>query len=45
MWRNEPSLFSDDDIVDPLSVDLSLRDTDDERIEAALEELLEGISC
>ncbi len=44
VWRYEPSLLSADDIADPLSVYLSLRDTDDERVEAALEELLEGIA-
>lgn len=44
VWRYDPFLLSDHDIADPLSVYLSLRDTDDERVEAALEELLEGIA-
>ena len=42
LWRYNPALFTDSDQVDPLSLVLSLRDDPDERIEAALEGLLEG---
>ncbi len=43
-WRYRPELLSDgNDAVDRLSLFLSLRDSHDERIEAALDELKEGI--
>jgi len=41
VWGYPPSLFAQKDLVDRLSLYLSLRDTSDERIESALEELLE----
>lgn len=41
VWRYSPQLFAKDSIVDPLSLYLSLKDSHDERVEAALEELLE----
>ena len=40
VWTYRPALLADGDRVDPLSLYLSLRDTRDERIEAALEEML-----
>jgi DNA-binding MarR family transcriptional regulator len=42
IWKYDPRLLSESGWVDPLSLYLSLRDEKDERIEAALEELLEG---
>ncbi|MGO9202925.1 MAG: hypothetical protein ACLQM8_20585 [Limisphaerales bacterium] len=44
LWRYEPALLSKDGkTVDPLSLYLSLRGTNDERVEGALEDLLKGI--
>lgn len=43
IWNYSPSLFSDGDLVDPLSLYLSLRGGDDERVEASLEELMEKV--
>jgi hypothetical protein len=43
IWNYNPTLFSKDGKVDPFSLYLSLRETTDERIEAALEELMETI--
>jgi hypothetical protein len=43
VWGYPPNLFAQNDLVDRLSLYLSLRDTSDERIESALEELLEGM--
>jgi hypothetical protein len=43
MWSYPPKQLSDGDLVDPLSLYLSLKDTKDERVEAALEELLEKL--
>ena len=42
-WGYSPSLFSDGSLVAPLSLYLSLRETDDERVAASLEELLENV--
>lgn len=42
-WRYRPGLLSDGSTVDPLSLYLSLREVQDERVQAALKELLEGI--
>jgi hypothetical protein len=44
IWKYDPLLLRDSGIVDPLSLYLSLADTDDERIESALDELLENMS-
>ena len=41
VWSYSPAQFADGDLVDPLSLYLSLRDSDDERVEASLEELME----
>jgi len=42
VWRYEPGLFADHDCVDAFSLSLSLQDEQDERVEAALEEMMEG---
>jgi hypothetical protein len=41
LWRYNPTLLSDDDSVDNFSLYLSLKDHTDERIEQALESLLQ----
>jgi hypothetical protein len=43
IWNYNPMLFSKDGKVDPFSLYLSLRETTDERIEIALEDLMEKI--
>lgn len=43
IWRYDPRVLSGGDTVDCLSLYLSLRDTNDERIEAALNEMMESI--
>jgi hypothetical protein len=43
VWSYPPAQFADGDLVDPLSLYLSLRDSDDERIAASLEELMEKV--
>jgi hypothetical protein len=43
VWYYNPALLSDDNIVDPFSLYLSLEKTDDERVEIALEEMMRGI--
>lgn len=43
IWNYNPILFSKDGKIDPFSLYLSLRETSDERIEMALEELVENI--
>ena len=40
VWSYPPALFAERDVVDPLSLYLSLRDNQDERIESALEEMI-----
>lgn len=42
VWRYEPEVVARDGVVDPFSLWLSLADHPDERVEGALEELLEG---
>ena len=44
LWSYAPELLSDGAIVDQLSLFLSLRDTTDERVEAAMEEMMEAVS-
>lgn len=41
VWEYDPKQFADGDVADCLSVVLSLNDSEDERIEEAVEELLE----
>lgn len=43
VWGYPPNLFGQNNLVDRLSLHLSLRETNDERIESALEELLAGM--
>lgn len=43
VWSYSPSLFAIGDLVDPLSLYLSLRHSDDERVAGSLEELLEKV--
>ena len=40
VWRYPPALFAERDVVDPLSLYLSLKGTSDERIEASLDEMM-----
>lgn len=42
LWAYDPKMFSKDDTADNLSVALSFQDNPDERIEEAVEELVEG---
>ena len=41
LWGYDPKLFSDDNVADGLSVTLSLREIEDERIEEAVDECIE----
>ena len=43
IWSYDPVPLSDGCVVDPLSLTLSLRDDTDERVQAALERLLESL--
>lgn len=43
LWEYDPRQFSEGNTADKLSVALSFKGNEDERIEAAVEELLEGI--
>lgn len=43
IWRYPPGMLTAEGTVDRLSLYLSLRDTKDERIEMALETMMEGI--
>lgn len=43
IWHYNPRLFSERGVVDPFSLYLSLREASDERIEIALEELMEKV--
>jgi hypothetical protein len=44
IWQYQPELLSKNGIADPLSVYLSLYNTDDERVEIALDSVLESFS-
>ena len=44
VWSYDPVPLSDGNVVDPLSLSLSLRDDPDERVQEALERLLESVS-
>jgi len=41
LWKYEPTLFSKNDLVDPISLSKILEENEDERLEAALEEYME----
>lgn len=43
IWHYDPDLFANNNIVDPFSLYLSLKANQDERIEAALEEMMKKI--
>ena len=43
LWDYDPSLFSEENIADRLSIALSFEGNPDERIEGAVEEMLEGV--
>lgn len=43
LWEYDPKRFSEDDMADRLSVALSFEENEDERVEEAVEELLEGV--
>jgi AraC-like DNA-binding protein len=43
VWRYRPDLFAQHGVADPLSVYLSLKDDEDERIQSALEEMIRSI--
>ena len=43
VWSYSPGLFANGKIVDPFSLYLSLRDIKDERVESAMEKMMEGI--
>lgn len=43
IWRYEPKMLANIKTVDPLSLYLSLKETEDERIESALAEMMEKI--
>jgi hypothetical protein len=43
VWSYAPRLYRDPDIVDPLSLYLSLRKSSDERVEMALDHMMEGL--
>jgi len=44
IWKYHPGLLAGEKLVDPLSLYLSLKDNEDERIQSALEELMEQVS-
>ena len=43
IWSYSPGLFANGKTVDPFSLYMSLRDIKDERVESAMEEMMEGI--
>lgn len=43
IWSYDPNLFAKDDIIDPFSLYLSLEENKDERIETALEQMMEKV--
>ena len=43
LWRYNPNKLASGEIVDRLSLTLALRDDEDERIEEAVEEMLDGV--
>lgn len=43
VWSYDPGLFADNMTADRLSLFLSLRNTSDERVESALDEMMEGM--
>lgn len=43
LWKYDPFLFSKSNRVDPISLACSLADCEDERVEMAIDEMLEGL--
>jgi len=43
-WSYDPKLLSTDNVVDRLSLYLSLKDDDDERVQGSLEEMMEDVT-
>ena len=43
LWKYDPALLSKDGIVDPLSLAMSFEDEEDERVQDAIEELLDNL--
>ena len=43
IWKYNPLLFENDEMVDPVSMSLSLQDCMDERVQGELEEYMEGL--
>lgn len=43
IWSYSPDLLSESPVVDPLSLYLSLRNSEDERVQQQLETLIAGI--
>ena len=41
LWKYNPLLFAKDGLVDPVSMAMSLSDTDDERVQGELERYME----
>jgi hypothetical protein len=44
IWKYDPSLLSDGNSVDPLSLYLSMKDNEDERVQSSLETMLNGVN-
>lgn len=42
LWKYDPKLFAKEEVVDPISLYMTLNDTEDERVEEALEEMMEA---
>ena len=43
VWRYDPQILTEEETVDPFSLYLSLKETEDERIESALTEMMEKL--
>ena len=44
IWKYPPNLFAENNVVDRFSLYLSLQDSQDERVESALEEMMENVA-
>lgn len=45
VWKYNPQAFANNDVVDPISLALSLKDSNDERIEIQIDKILEDFVC
>ncbi len=43
LWKYDPNFLSEEDFVDPLSLYLTLKDSEDERVQSSLKEMIKGI--